>query len=60
MGMDVHFRCSSSFSADFTSAIDRLFQTAESANSLPFAWNGCLFMWVPIFVWVLINVMWLL
>ena len=22
-----------------------MFETAESANSLSFAWNGCLFMW---------------
>ena len=22
-----------------------MFEKAESANSLPFAWNGCLFMW---------------
>ena len=31
------------------------FEKAESANSLPFARNGCLFIWVLIFVWVLIK-----
>ena len=61
------------------------FEKAESASLLPFARNGCLFMWgasfcmgaykrdvvvvikmdayiqgVPLFVWVLINAMWLL
>ena len=30
------------------------FEKVESENSLPFARNGCLCMWVPIFVWVLI------
>ena len=34
------------------------FKKAKSANSLPFARNRCFFMWVPIFVWVLINTMW--
>ena len=36
------------------------FEKAKSANSLPFTRNGCLFMWAAYFVWVLINVMWLL
>ena len=30
-------------------------EKAESANSLLFAQNGCLFIWVLVFVWVLIN-----
>ena len=39
------------------------FEKAESANSLPFArngWPGAFSCGVPIFVWVLINAMWLL
>ena len=36
------------------------FEKAESANSLPFAWKGAFSCGVPIFVWVLINAMWLL
>ena len=37
------------------------FEKAESANSLAFARNECLVMCgVPIFVWVLINAIWLL
>ena len=36
--------------------ISRYVRNAKSANSLPFAWYGCLLMWVPIFVLVLINV----